>query len=203
MSHSQALTESTAVLAEPAAIPHSIAHRDDYAEDARPTFGRSIPVLVTASGFHSTGHIQEIRRDSLSIQVHQPLPKGSAVSIEFGAISRDGEVVSCDQQGNDFDLGIAIPNGLEYDSRRTQRFPIQEEVKIYKPDSDSALVGEVANLSVEGIGLESPVPLEPGEILLVECKGNSAFAVVRHVSPLPDGVYRAGLEVLHVMPADA
>ncbi len=198
MPHLQTLTQDPATLRSGAG-GHE--HREEQ-RDTRSSLGRCVAVLLTGSNFRAAAKIQDVHRRSLSILVHQPLPEGSAVSIEFGAISREGEIISCCPKGHDYEACIAIPDEYEGDSRCAQRFPISEEVKIQKADLESTVDAVATDVSMHGIGLETSAPLEPGEVILIESKSDSVFGVVRHVNAVTEGSFRAGVEVFHVMPND-
>jgi PilZ domain len=176
--------------------------REDDFQNVRTSLGSGVDVLIKTSSFDLVGVIQDVQTHALSIAVHRPLLKGSTVLIEFGAETRQGEIVSCRRNGNVYQACIVVANTSESDRRTAERFPLTQEVKISSDTRESQLDGEIVDLSAHGIGLEIPTPLEPKEVVTVESVSNVAFGIVRHCRQLDDGRFHAGVEVFHVMPKE-
>jgi hypothetical protein len=148
------------------------------------------------------GVIHDVQPHELSILVKQPLAEGSAVSIEFGAVTCDAEVVSCCANGGRYEAGIVMANRKEFDLRAAERFPVTQAVRISAGSLDSEMDAEVVDLSTHGVGLELPAPLEPQESVTLETALDLAFGTVRYCRRLPDGRFHAGVQVFHIMPKE-
>ena len=174
------------------------------AKEIQTSLGRGVAVVIThrRSSARLIGTIHDVHADSLSILVKHPLPEGTAVRVEFGAITCSGEVSSCRPSRGLYELSVVIPNEYWSDSRNEQRFPITEEVLIGSAQSDMPLPAVVANVSVHGLCLELARPLREGEIIRVEAAATEAFGVVRYVRPAGADRFQAGVEVFDVMPND-
>lgn len=166
------------------------------------SLGAGVPIVIRISG-HSdiVGVIDEIQPHHVSFIVNEALAEGCVVSIEFGAVSLEGEIVSCRSMGSKYAICTAIPNANKSSCRRAaERFPVTQEVRIWRAESDTPLDADVVDLSARGVGLELAAPLENGETVMVDSIACTAFGVVHYCRPACDGQFHAGVEVFHVMP---
>jgi len=58
----------------------------------------------------------------------------------------------------------------------------------------------IVDLSAHGMGLRLTAPVHPGEVVTVESADDVAFGIARYCRPAKGGLFRAGLEIFHVMP---
>jgi len=170
--------------------------------EAKNSLGRGIAVLITTSRARVAGIIHDIQPHGLSIHVKQPLAEGS-VSVEFGAVARYAEIVSCQPKAGKYELTVVLANINKRDLRGTERYPLTQEVQVQAASLDSPLAATVVDLSMDGVGLELVAPLESGEIITMEGDSSVGFGIVRHCTPLVDGRFQVGAEIFHVMPKDA
>ena len=117
------------------------------------SLGRGIPVLITTARARVGGVIHDIQPRGLSILVKQPLAEGSA-SVEFGAVARYAKIVSCQPNGEKYELSVVLANINKRDLRGTERYPLTQEVQIHAAGLDKPLAGTVVDLSMQGVGLE-------------------------------------------------
>jgi hypothetical protein len=171
-------------------------------QEAHSPLGRGVVVWIVTPGCSLVGVIQEIRPHALSILVKEALVEKSAVSIEFGAVTCEGNIISCRPHESEFEVSIAIPQREGCDVRAAERFPVTEEVQISAGRLDSQLDAVVTDVSTQGIGLEMSAPLETGETVTVESASDVAFGTVRYCRPLRDNRFHAGLAVFHIMPKE-
>ena len=164
--------------------------------------GCGVPVLISAFGIHLVGVIETVNAHALSILVHQNLAEGSRVSIEYGAVTGEGEIVSCRPAGSHYRVYIAMAQKNNCDLRADERFPVTEEVRIRTAGWEYELDGLITDLSMRGIGLETPKALATGETVTVESASNVAFGIVRYCRQIPGALFHAGVEVFHVMPKE-
>jgi PilZ domain-containing protein len=187
-------------LAAPAATSSEELPQDNH--DIQPSLGRGVAVLIKTPRANVAGVVEEVHPHALSILVRQPVPEGSAVAVEFGALIQEGRILSCVRKGDRYRVCIVLPEWKARDLRAAERFPITQEVRICRGSSDSQIDAVVVDLSSRGIGLQISTPLEQGEIITVESVSGIAFGTVRHSRRLPDGRFRAGVEVFHIMPKE-
>ena len=193
-------TEPTICLTAPSAAPNI--ERPQEIQDGNYSLGRGVAVLITTSRFRVAGIVQDIQPHALSILVTQPLPEGSA-SIEFGAVSRYGEIVSSQRKAGKYEVRVVTPSSNEYDLRSAERYPLTQEVQVHAASLQSPLVATVVDVSMHGVGLEMLQPLGRGEIITVESDSSVAFGIVRHCRSGADGRFQAGVEVFHIMPKES
>ena len=175
---------------------------DDRAEDIQPSFGRGVPILILTAQSHIAGVVQDIQPHALSILSQEPVPAESKVAIEFGAVTREAQVVACRPNGGRFELCVIVPEWKARDLRAAERFPITQEVRVSRGGSDRQIDAVIVDLSSRGVGLELGELLEAGEVILLESVSGVAFGTVRHARQLSGERWRAGVEVFHVMPRE-
>ena len=158
--------------------------------------------MITTPRSRVAGIIHDIQPHALSILVKQPLAEGS-VSVEFGAVARYAEIVSCRPKAGKYELSVVLANIRKRDLRGTERYPLTQEVQVQAASLDSPLSATVVDLSMQGVGLELIAPLRPGEVITIESDSSVGFGIVRHCTPLVDGRFQVGVEVFHIMPKDA
>lgn len=182
--------------------PDALTGNPEENREAKNSLGRGIAVLITTSRSRVAGIIHDIQPHGLSILVKQPLATGS-ISVEFGAVARYAEIVSCRPKAGKYELSVVLANINKRDLRGTERYPLTQEVQIHAISLDSPLAATVVDLSMQGVGLELVAPLDPGEIITMEGDSSLGFGIVRHCTPLVDGRFQVGVEIFHVMPKDA
>ncbi len=182
--------------------PDALIGSPEENQEATNSLGRGLGVLITTSRSRVAGIIHDIQPRGLSILVRQPLAKGS-ISVEFGAVARYAEIVSCQPKTGKYELFVVLANINKRDLRGTERYPLTQEVQIQRASRDTPLAATVVDLSMQGVGLEMTAPLEPDEIITVENDSSVGFGIVRHCTPLVDGRFQVGVEIFHIMPKDA
>jgi len=166
------------------------------------SLGFGIPVVMKSSSLNLVGIIEEIRPHAVSILVREAVAEGTAVSIEFGAVSLESTIITCQPCGSKYLACAVMLDSGECDRRSAERFPVTLEIRIWRAISDSPLDAAVVDVSAQGLGLELSTSLDNGETVMIESASNTAFGVARHCTPLCDGRFHAGVEVFHVMPKE-
>lgn len=166
------------------------------------SLGRGIDVLIKTLSGNLVGVIQDIGPDMLSIAMMQPLAGGSAISIEFGAEVRAGEIISCRRKDTRYEACVVIPDNNAAERRYSQRFPITQEVQVQADSLEGQMNAVIVDLSASGMALDIATQLRIGEIVTVESAASLAFGIVRHCTTLRDGRFRTGVETFHIMPKE-
>jgi hypothetical protein len=90
-----------------------------------------------------------------------------------------------------------------------QRFPLATSGKLFFPDSGRSVYAWVANLSVEGVGLTLPLPLEVGMELVLHLRSDGGQLIhcwparVVHVTRESDDCWRVGCTFVDKLSAQA
>ena len=176
---------------------------EDGSQETQPSLGRGVAVLIATPHYSVPGIVHEIRPHGLSILVRHAVPAGSEVIIEFGAVTREGAVVSCNLKGRRYELSVVIANENECERRAAERFPVTQEVQIGMRDLESPLRAMVVDLSTHGMGLETSKSLQRGEVITIESADDEAFGVVRYCRQVTNDRFQSGVEVFHIMPKNA
>jgi len=185
--------------------PHVDAKRMEHQPESSnscSSLGRGIDVLIKTLNCNLVGVVQDIGPHVLSIAMKEPLAEGSAISIEFGAEIREGEIISCRRKGTIYEACVVIPNKNAADRRCAQRFPITLEVQVQADNLEAQMDAVIVDLSASGMALDIAAQLRIGEVVTVESAASLAFGIVRHCTTLRDGRFRAGVESIHIMPKE-
>lgn len=64
------------------------------------------------------------------------------------------------------------------------------------------LDGKIVDVSGEGLGIELPAPLPMQANIAVQSEENTALGVVRHCREISSGLFRAGVQLHHIVRKD-
>lgn len=175
---------------------------EEGSRESRCQRGLNIVVSLQSSSLRLTGVLHDLIPGELLITVDQPLPEGSAVTIELQSAQLQGEVVYCGAKNDHYEANIQISDNDTAGLRHAPRFTVDLPARIFPADEAEAVDGRLVDISAMGIGLEVPMLLQSGEVLAVETDANVTFGVVRYCRQLPEGTFRVGAETYHVMPKE-
>jgi len=110
--------------------------------------------------------------------------------------------------GRHFDVNAyirAILNGINDEKRMHDRQPFTNNVNYTVLSAESEFDGHghfaaTVDLCIDGIGIRTNVPLEPGRIIRLKNDSENLHGIVRWISPENRGeLYRAGIQFVEGM----
>jgi hypothetical protein len=73
---------------------------------------------------------------------------------------------------------------------------------VFSSASDLPLEGKIVDISGEGLGIELAAPLPTEAHIAVQSEENCALGVVRHCREISEGLFRAGVQLHHIVKKD-
>jgi len=150
--------------------------------------------LVALNGF-----IEGFTSGEVALSVDCLIPVHRQVRIEFNGSQLDGEVIGCRATKWGFRANILIYDFDEAGLRRTPRFPVLLEARLYEAGTGDPVDACIVDISSDGLGIELAKTLVVDEMVAIETASSTTFATVKHCKPLSVGRYRAGVSMLYVM----
>jgi hypothetical protein len=113
-----------------------------------------------------------------------------------------GEILFCSPTGSRWEAHVTFDDVDATGMRRTPRFPVSIPARVFASVSNLPLDGKIVDTSGEGLGIELPEPLPMQACIAVQSEENTALGVVRHCRELSPGLFRAGVQLHHIVRKD-
>jgi hypothetical protein len=179
-------------------VRHSLASEDYLtAPPAEPAIGLNVLVVDFLSGYTVRGVLESFTPGEVTIQVEEMIPEQRSATVQFGSFVFQGETLYCRAKGARYEAHITI-GASENGVRIGPRFPIKLAGQVFPPESDPVAI-TIVDVSRDGLGLELPMLVEPGQPIAIAAGNVFVFATVYFCRRLSDGVFRAGVEIEHVL----
>jgi len=146
--------------------------------------------------------MQDFTPGEVILLIDDPITAGTHVSVEVNACAFSGEILYCEQNGARWEAHVSFDDVDETGLRRTPRFPVSIPARVFSAASEVPIDGRVVDVSGEGLGLEVAEPLPKQTNIAVQTEENTALGVVRHCRELNSGIYRIGIQLLHILKKD-
>ncbi len=127
---------------------------------------------------------------------------GTRVTIQLNTCSFVGDILFCSPSGSRWEAHVSFDDVDSTGLRRTPRFPVSIPARVFAAVSDGPLEGTIVDVSGEGLGIELTVPLPKQANIAVQSEENTALGVVRHCRELSSGLFRAGVQLHHIVRKD-
>jgi hypothetical protein len=160
------------------------------------------------SNYTIRGVLESFTPGEVSILLDEPVSEQRTVFVHINSFVFEGHTLYCQPQQDRYETHVSINDVDGSGIRRTPRFPVNLPARLFLSDANPVAI-RILDISRDGLGIESPVPVDAGQAIAVECGPVFVFAVVRHQRQLSDGLFRAGAEMHHLfemnvdLPADA
>jgi len=159
----------------------------------------AISLTPFSSSIAIPGEIQDFTPGEVSVLLEQFVPVGSSVALKFKNATFDGEVLYCQPKEGQYQTNIRFTDSAESGLRTTPRFSVKLPAQVFARNSSAPMPATIIDISGAGLGLELPFPLSVGDPVAVESEVNIAFGVVRHCREHVKNIFRAGIQLHHVI----
>ena len=146
--------------------------------------------------------IQDFTPGEVILLMDDPIPAGTTISVQVATCSFDGQILYCTQSGSRWETHVSFDDVDATGLRRTPRFPVRIPARIYVAASEVPLDGMIVDVSGEGLGIELPQALPKQANIAVQSEENTALGVVRHCRELSSNLFRAGVQLHHIIRKD-
>ena len=161
------------------------------------TLSLYVKIVDLLSDYTVSGTLLGFTPGEVAILVDEPLSEQRDVAVRLDPFSFGGHILYCRPRGNQFEAHVSIDDLQGTGLRRNPRFPVMVPAEVLLRDQDPVAI-IIRDLSRDGMGIESPIPLKAGQPIAIVCGPAFLFAIVRHCQQLPAGRFRAGLEMHHL-----
>jgi PilZ domain len=146
--------------------------------------------------------VQDFTPGEVILLLDDEVGEGTHVTVQMNTCSFDGVILFCELSGSQYEAHVSFDDVDATGLRRTPRFPVSIPAKVYSSASEVPLQGTIVDVSGEGLGIELSSPLPKQTNIAVQSEQNTALGVVRHCRELSGGVFRAGVQLHHIVRKD-
>ena len=166
--------------------------------------GLGLEARVTAPTWEIgvSGLIQDFTPGELILLLDDQIAAGTRVTVQVNTCSFAGEILFCSPTGSRWEAHVTFDDVDATGMRRTPRFPVSIPARVFASVSNLPLDGKIVDTSGEGLGIELPEPLPMQACIAVQSEENTALGVVRHCRELSPGLFRAGVQLHHIVRKD-
>jgi PilZ domain len=168
------------------------------------TRGLQLEARVTAPTWEigMAAVVQDFTPGEVILLLDDQIPAGTRVTIQLNTSSFVGDILYCSPSGSRFEAHVSFDDVDATGLRRTPRFPVSLPARIFSSVIDVPLEGRIIDISGEGLGIELPAALPKEANIAVQSEENTALGVVRHCRELRSGLFRAGVQLHHIIRKD-
>lgn len=159
--------------------------------------GLEVQVVDFLSGYTVPGRLESFTPGEVTVMLNEPVSEQRTVSVQLNSFVFEGETLYCGARPSGYEAHISINDAGTTGLRRSPRFPVNFPGHLFAAHS-GALPVTIVDISRDGLGVEVPVQLEPGQPIGVDTGSVFVFATVRHCRSATRGLFRAGAEMHHL-----
>src|ERR1700733_6681087 len=146
--------------------------------------------------------VQDFTPGEVILLLDDQIAAGTRVTIQLNTCSFAGVILFCSPSGAYWEAHVSFDDVDATGLRRTPRFPVSIPARVFSSASEVPIEGTIVDISGEGLGIELPVQLPMQNNIAVQSEENTALGVVRHCRELSAGVFRAGVQLHHIVRKD-
>jgi hypothetical protein len=170
----------------------------------RPGRGLQMEARVTAPTWEIglSAVVQDFTPGEVILMLDDQIAAGTRVTIQLNTASFTGDILFCAPSGSGFEAHVSFDDVDATGLRRTPRFPVSIPARVFSSAGDIPLEGKIVDVSGEGLGIELATPLPMQTNIAVQSEENIALGVVRHCREISSGLFRAGVQLHHIVRKD-
>jgi hypothetical protein len=146
--------------------------------------------------------VQDFTPGEVILLLDDRIVEGTHVTIQINNTSFVGHILFCAPSGSRYETHVSFDDTDATGLRRTPRFPVSIPARVFSVESDIPLEGKIVDVSGEGLGIELPMALPKQTNIAVQSEETTALGVVRHCREISAGVFRAGVQLHHIVRKD-
>lgn len=156
-----------------------------------------VRIIDVLSNYTVPGLIFGFTPGEVAILVDEPMSEERTVAVHLDSFSFEGQVLYCGPRDGRYETHISIDDTERTGIRRAPRFPVTVPAELMLSEGGPVAI-VIRDISRDGMGLESPRALQPGQLVAISSAPAFIFAVVRHCQQESEGRFRAGVEMHHL-----
>ncbi len=147
--------------------------------------------------------VQDFTPGEVILILDDKIASGTHVTIQMNTCAFDGVILFCEPSGARWETHVSFDDVDSTGLRRTPRFPVSIPARVFSSATEGPLEGRIFDVSGEGLGMELPAAIPKQTNIAVQTEENTALGVVRHCRELSSGLFRLGIQLLHIVRKDA
>jgi hypothetical protein len=156
-----------------------------------------VRIVDVLSNYAVPGVLVGFTPGEVAILTDEPMSSERTVAVHLSSFSFEGQTLYCGANVGKYELHVSIDDIGGAGLRKAPRFPVTIPAELMRADGDPIAV-TIRDISRDGMGIESPVALDQGHPVAVASGPAFIFALVRYCKRMPDGTFRAGVEMHHL-----
>jgi hypothetical protein len=172
--------------------------------ESRVARGLQIEARITAPTWEIgiSAVLQDFAPGAVMLQLDDKIAAGTHVSVQLNTCSFTGDILFCEPRGSRYEVHVSFDDVDTTGLRRSPRFPVNIPARVFSNTGDVPLEGKIVDVSGEGLGIELAVALPLQSNIAVQSEENTALGVVRYCRELSSGIFRAGVQLQHILKKD-
>jgi PilZ domain len=172
--------------------------------ESRPARGLQLEARVTAPTWEIglSAVVHDFTPGEVILLLDDQITAGTRVTVQLNTCSFHGDILFCAPSGSRYEAHVSFDDVDATGLRRTPRFPVSIPARVFSSASDVPLEGKIVDVSGEGLGIELAARLPMQSNIAVQSEENTALGVVRHCRELSAGLFRAGVQLHHIVKKD-
>jgi PilZ domain len=146
--------------------------------------------------------LQDFTPGEVILLLDDQIGAGTRVTIQLNTSSFTGDILFCAPSGSRYIVHVSFDDVDATGLRRTPRFPVSIPARVFSATSAAPLEGTIVDISGEGLGIELTTAIPMQTNIAVQSEENTALGVVRHCRELSSGLFRAGVQLHHIVKKD-
>jgi PilZ domain len=167
------------------------------ASSIRSVFRIPVSVVDLLSNYTVSGVLLSFTPGEVAVSVNEPMSEQREVAVYLNSFSFEGHTLYCRPSETLYETHISIDDIQGAGLRKTPRFPVMIPAELLAAGCDPAAI-TILDLSRDGMGIQSPIPMNAGQPIAIVSGPAFVFAIVRHCQRMPDGLFHAGVEMHHL-----
>jgi hypothetical protein len=135
--------------------------------------------------------LQDFTPGEVILLLDDPITAKTHVAVQVNTCSFHGDILFCKPSGTRWEAHVSFDDVDSSGLRRSPRFPVRIPARLFPTGTSGPIDAMILDISGEGLGVEmgSAVP-------------SKVNVAVRHCREIGPGVFRAGIQMQHIMKRD-
>lgn len=158
----------------------------------------AVEVIDSLSGYTIRGVLDGFTPGEVQVRIAELLPEQRPVSVRILGFLFFGDVVYCRVKDDAYEAHITIDDFDSNGLRKEPRLPVRVPGQLWMANEAPKSI-LLRDISGQGLRIESAVAVPVDEALIITTARALVFGTVRYCRNTGDNVYRAGIEIEHVL----
>ena len=146
--------------------------------------------------------LQDFTPGEVILLLDDPIEEKTQVAVQVNTCSFHGDILFCKPSGRRWEAHVSFDDVDSSGLRRSPRFPVRIPARLFAKGTGGPLEAMILDISGEGLGVEIGRAVPTPANVAVQSLEAVALGHVRHCRESGPGVFRAGIQLQHIMRRD-